>query len=332
MQNTLKNYLDQLKIGGRQVYKNLALFPLLSNLAITLDYLTLDEALAGGLIEVTEKDKGGSVPELQVVNKSSQMVLILDGEELVGAKQNRVVNTTILVAANSTLVIPVSCVEQGRWAYTNPRFESRERIMSANIRANKAAQVHENLRSSRGFKSNQGELWFDIEAKADRMEARSPSMAMSEIYEKKAANLEEYTRHFRAIEGQVGAVFLINGKVIGLDSFSKPETFAKVFNKLIQSYALDAIDFLEPDKEIKVSKTGVSDLIKSAQSSQVESRPSVGLGTDLRLESRKITGFALALEDQILHLAVFAQQGSEKRSGHYSHMARFSNRSRNRGQ
>ena len=78
MQNTLKNYLDQLKIGGRQVYKNLALFPLLSNLAITLDYLTLDEALAGGLIEVTEKDKGGSVPELQVVNKSSQMVLILE--------------------------------------------------------------------------------------------------------------------------------------------------------------------------------------------------------------------------------------------------------------
>jgi len=328
----LNNYLDQIKIGGKQVYKNLALFPLLSNLAITLEYLTLDEALAGGLIEVTEKDKGGSVPELQVVNKSSQMILILDGEELVGAKQNRVVNTTILVQAGTTLVIPVSCVEQGRWAYTNPRFESKERIMSGNLRARKAEQVHYNLRTNREYAANQGEIWNQISLKANRMEAHSPSMAMSEIYEKKAANLEEYTRHFRAIEGQVGAVFLINGNVVGLDSFGKPDTFAKVFKKLIQSYALDAIDYLEPDREIKVSKTGVSDLIRSAQSAVLESRQSVGLGTDLRLETRKITGFALALEDQILHLALFARQESENRTGHYSHMARFSNRSRNRGQ
>jgi hypothetical protein len=155
-------------------------------------------------------------------------------------------------------------------------------------------------------------------------------MAMSEMYEKKAANLEEYTRHFRAIEGQVGAVFLINGKEFGLDSFGKPDTFAKVFKKLIQSYALDAIDYLEPDREIKVSKTGVSDLIQSAQSAVLESRQSVGLGIDLRLETRKLTGFSLNMEEQILHLAVFTRQGSEKRTGHYSRMARFSNRNHNR--
>ena len=53
MDEIIKNYLDQIKIGGKQVYKNLALFPLLSNLAIPLEYLTLDEALAGGLVEVT---------------------------------------------------------------------------------------------------------------------------------------------------------------------------------------------------------------------------------------------------------------------------------------
>jgi hypothetical protein len=65
MGEILNNYLDEIKIGGKQVYKNLALFPLLSNLAIPLEYLTLDEALAGGLVEVTEKDGAGSVPELQ---------------------------------------------------------------------------------------------------------------------------------------------------------------------------------------------------------------------------------------------------------------------------
>jgi ARG/rhodanese/phosphatase superfamily protein len=327
MEEILKNYLNQIKIGGKQVYKNLALFPLLSNLAISLEYLTLDEALAGGLIEVTEKDLGGAVPELQVVNKSPQMVLILDGEELVGAKQNRVVNTTILIKGETTLVIPVSCVEQGRWAYTNPRFESQERHMSANLRANKAVQVHQNLRSFVGFKSNQREIWNDIEEKANRMEARSPSMAMSRIYELNSASLEEYSRNFRPIEGQVGAFFLIDGKVVGLDSFGKPETFSKVFKKLLESYALDAIDQYNPQKEIKVHKSQVTDLLKSAQSAQIESRPSVGLGTDLRLEARKLTGFALATEDQILHLAVFARPANGKKAGHYSRMARFSNRS-----
>jgi len=96
--------------------------------------MTLDEALVGGLIEVTEVSQGGAVPELKVVNTSPRMVLILDGEELVGAKQNRIVNTTILVQAQSTTVIPVSCVEQGRWHYRSPRFSSEERIMSPALR------------------------------------------------------------------------------------------------------------------------------------------------------------------------------------------------------
>ena len=44
-----------------------------------------------------------------------------------------------------------------------------------------------------------------------------------------------------------------------------------------------------------MSKTGVSDLIQSVLSAVLETRPSVGLGTDLRLDSRKVTGSALAL-------------------------------------
>jgi hypothetical protein len=36
------------------------------------------------------------VGELRVVNRSGKMALILSGEELVGDKQNRIVNTTIL--------------------------------------------------------------------------------------------------------------------------------------------------------------------------------------------------------------------------------------------
>jgi len=142
MDTVIKNYLEQMKVGRKQSYKNLALYPLLSTYSVGLEYLLLDEALSENLIEIVEKDSHGSVPELRVVNESPQMILILDGEELVGAKQNRIVNTTILVSGNSTIVIPVSCVEHGRWSYDSPRFQSKERMMSSNLRAMKSEQVN----------------------------------------------------------------------------------------------------------------------------------------------------------------------------------------------
>ena len=95
MEHVIKDYLGQLKTGRKQSFKNLSLFPLLSTYCLDLEYLLLDEALTEGVMEVVEVDTEGSVPELRVINKSPKMILILDGEELVGAKQNRIVNTTL---------------------------------------------------------------------------------------------------------------------------------------------------------------------------------------------------------------------------------------------
>ncbi|HIJ35860.1 MAG TPA: hypothetical protein HPP59_01105 [Deltaproteobacteria bacterium] len=162
MDTVIKDYLEQLKVGRKQFYKNLAIYPLLSTYASGLEYLLLDEALRQDLMEVAEVSSHGSVPELKVVNKSPRMILILDGEELVGAKQNRIVNTTILVQGNTTIVIPVSCVEHGRWSYDSPRFHSQERMMSSNLRAMKSEQVSYSIRSSGEFRSDQGAIWDGI--------------------------------------------------------------------------------------------------------------------------------------------------------------------------
>jgi len=330
VQTIIQNYLNGAKIGRKQSHRNLAIFPLLSGYATGLDYITLDEALAEELIEVVEVSEEGTVPELKVVNKSGCMVLILDGEELVGAKQNRIVNTTILIQGKSTTVIPVSCVEQGRWSDVSPRFESKERLMSSQLRAMKAEQVHRSIKNSDDFYSDQAAIWKEISSKARRMEAESPTMSMSEIYEKKRAALNDYIRHFRLAEMQAGAVFLINGRVVGLDSFGKPETFAKVFRKLVESYALDAIDWFEEGSTRKASKSEVTKFLLGASAARVENRSSVGLGTDLRLESNKLTGFALALEEQILHLSVFARSNGHRENTYRSRMQRFSSRRRSR--
>ena len=65
MQTVIQNYLDGAKIGRKQSHRNLAMYPLLSSYTVGLEYITLDEALSRGLIEVVERDEAGSVPETQ---------------------------------------------------------------------------------------------------------------------------------------------------------------------------------------------------------------------------------------------------------------------------
>jgi len=328
MQTVIQDYLDKVKVGRKQSHRNLAVFPLLSGYTTALDYMTLDEALAGGLIEVTEVSQGGAVPELKVANGSPRNVLILDGEELVGAKQNRIVNTTILIQAKSTTVIPVSCVEQGRWHYRSPSFSSEERLMSPALRAMKAEHVSRSARDTGRFRSDQGRIWEEISERADRLEAESPTMAMADIYAKERSSLSNYVKHFRAVEMQVGAVFLINGKVVGLDTFGKPETLAKVFRKLVESYALDAVDWSEPGSEERHSGAEVRTFLEAARTSSVETHSSVGLGTDCRMGSERLAGFALVHEEQVLHLSVFARGNGSSAERHGSRMQRFSRRRR----
>jgi hypothetical protein len=330
MQEVIREYLEQAKVGRKQVYKNMAVYPLLSDYSLSLDYILLDEALGSGVIEVTEVNDHGAVPDLKVHNKSPKMVLILDGEELVGAKQNRIVNTTILIAANATVVIPVSCVEQGRWSYNTPRFYSEERIMPSRMRAMKAEQVQNSIRSRGEYQADQSAIWADISERASRRDAKSASMAMARIYEKDLPSIQEYLQNFSLIGYQVGAVFMINGEVVGMDAFGTPETFSKVFRKLVQSYALDAIDWIEGNKADESSTDDVTDFKKGIFSCKMETHDSVGLGTDCRLESDKLMGFALALDDKVLHMSVFARLAGLQGRSQTSRMARYSRRSRNR--
>ena len=330
VQDIMKTYLEKAKIGRKQTFKNMAIFPVHSTYSADLDYLLLDEALSDEVIEVVEVDEDGSVPELKVVNRSSRMILILDGEELVGARQNRIVNTTIMIQGKATTVIPVSCVEQGRWSYDSPRFHSEHRIMSSGLRAMKSEQVQFSLRSSGDYRSNQSAIWDEISEKAERRGARSHSMAMAEIYEKDRPSMQGYLRHFRLIDLQIGAIFMINGTVVGMDSFGKVDSFSKVFHKLVESYALDAVDWFEPEKEHKSLKKEVTRFITASQSSKTETRLSVGLGTDCRMESKKITGFALLLDDQILHLCLFPKGNGTGRNKTGSRMRRYTQRRQNR--
>ena len=125
----IQTFLENVKLGGKQSHLHLTVFPLLAPDTDEPDYFILEEALSQGVAEVIEVSKDGSVPDLKLINRSPNKLLVVDGEELIGAKQNRIVNATFLNAGHTEIILPVSCVEQGRWAYRSPKFCSGEKII-----------------------------------------------------------------------------------------------------------------------------------------------------------------------------------------------------------
>jgi hypothetical protein len=138
----IRTLLEKVKLGGKQSHLNMTLFPLLASDAGEPDYLILEEALGQGMVEITEVSQGGSVPDLKLINKSPNKLLVVDGEELVGAKQNRILNATFLIAGQTEITIPVSCVEQGRWSYRSQKFAYGEKVMPPSMRLKSQRTPH----------------------------------------------------------------------------------------------------------------------------------------------------------------------------------------------
>jgi hypothetical protein len=287
------------------------MYPLLQREESAPGYLTLDEALAAGLASVTEVSESGSVPELRVENRAPKPVLILDGEELVGAKQNRIVNLTILVAAQQTLHIPVSCVEAGRWARRSREFAAAGRAHYAAGRARKLEQVSCAMRASGTREADQSFVWQDIDEKSRRVKAGSATHAAAAMYEHSRSKLEAFLEELEAVPRQAGGLFTINGIVAGLDVFDSQATWRKSMRKLVQSYGLDAVDHAEARGHRGTSEGGSDarpqpEVFLSALKQASRDRfPAIGVGEDVRITGDSIVGGGLVVNGKVVHLVAF---------------------------
>jgi hypothetical protein len=305
---TIDSVLDaarQLTYGAATTKKNITVVPLIAHDDRDPDYLTLDEALAEGCIRVTEVNEHGSVPTLKVVNTSSAAVFLLDGEELLGAKQNRVINLSILVPASRETVIPVSCVESGRWRSTSETFAASRTAQFAEGRAAKMRQVTHSLETEGHHASDQGEVWAQIAAKSSRLAVTSDTSAMSALFEKVDRPIDDLVAPFRPQARQVGAVFAIDGRVAGLELFDAASTWRKLAPKLLRSYSLDALD---PSRGLRTS--GINDvptMLARLKTANGTTHPAVGEGEDVRLSSAEVVGAALCARGRVIHLSVFPQ-------------------------
>ena len=176
--NAVQQTLSGLQLGEPLSHESLTVHPLIRASLPGKDYLTLDEALKLNVARVTEVSEDGSVPQLLFRSMGDQAVFLLDGEELVGAKQNRVLNITILAPAGKDTVIPVSCVEAGRWNRSSDDFTSAPRAQYSASRAKKAARVSENLAMHQEALSDQSEVWDDIDVKMCSLQSSSATSAV----------------------------------------------------------------------------------------------------------------------------------------------------------
>ena len=309
--NTIKQALKQIQITEAISHDYLIVHPLIRGQLFNKDYLTLDEALAKKTAFVTEVSDHGSVPELLFCNRGDQAVFLLDGEELIGAKQNRILNITILAPAHKDTVIPVSCVEAGRWRHTSDGFSSAPRAQFSASRAKRSAYVSKDIVDFGMRRSDQGEVWNDISCKLSSLGSQSETEAVESAFVDHKSKLNSYVEKLEPVDHQFGAIFSIKDRVVGMELFDSQETCRALMPKVIRSYALDAIDPVYRDS-IQASQLSPKLLLQQVCDAPTHKAKAVGEGNDLRFDDASgLAGGALFARDRIVHLVTFVMPEQE---------------------
>ena len=155
MTDMIKTYLTKIHLGAEQSFKNLSIFPLLSDYFIPFDYLTIDDAISKDLVEMMEIKENGST------HKDNQ-------------------------------------------------YHGRDHVNA----------------------------------------------------------LRDYLEHFARVDSQIGVLFMINGKVAGMECFGRSEVLKARFMKMIESYAETAIDRFDPKINLRSSKAEAINFLQMAKESR----------------------------------------------------------------
>ncbi len=311
MDKDIKKYLTSLDFGKLQHFKNMAVLPLMTALDDSPKYLILKQALDQHVLVIGEVSQEGRVPELKVTNKSDTPILLLDGEELAGAKQNRVLNTTILLKENSETIIPVSCTEQRRWSYKSQEFSDSGTVMIPKIRKMKSQTVSDSLQESSEYRSDQGTVWTSIDEMSEQTGVHSRTAAMKDVYEAKEKELDEFLKTFTCLPQQNGLLTFIDEEIVGFDFLSLETAYSLLHPKLVKSYAMEALMQKAPKNE-KPGADKAKEFLKEVSRCKEKKYKSVGKGDDHRFEGKQLVGSALKFQKKVIHMAFFSITESEK--------------------
>lgn len=297
----IHRYLNSLELGTALEYQNLKIFPLLVKKALSVqNYCTLDLAMDKGWLTIREIGSG-DVNSVEIKNSSEHMVFIMTGEIISGAKQDRMLSQDLLLPPRSGWVrASVYCVEHGRWTQVTPEFKSEE-LLAPNA-----------LRQRAKITESQSEVWDEIAACQDRLGIASATRTVRANYadKKVQAEIDQYAHEFERIPAlshkTIGVVVVTGNRIMCCDIFANNILFAKLWKKLVKSYAMDALD----GTKATIRDDTIKDFLESLKNAQYVSAGTPGAGSLMNVESDLGRGAALVYKTAVVHMDFFPLNGA----------------------
>jgi hypothetical protein len=222
-------------------------------------FITLQEAMVQKKVIVRETR---SVNELTIENVSADEVYIQSGDIVKGGAQDRLLATDLILPPGSGKIpIGAFCVENGRWSQ-----RGNESATMFNSSANTVASREVKLAAK--MKESQGDVWREVSVAQDKLStnvgqrvnvAASPSSFQLTLENKQVqANADNYVN---ALDGLlatrtdvIGYVFAINGKINSADVYASSALFRKLWPKLLQASAIEAVAELQRGQKFEAPK------------------------------------------------------------------------------
>lgn len=217
---TINNKKTKIETLKPQEFKNLTIVPVVTTPDFNGDLLSLSKGMELGLVKVMEC-KPATVGTIVVENNAVTPLILINGEEVLGVKQNRIFSGTIIIPPNTTQKVSVFCVEHGRWSYERPsRVEnfSGNHFEEVNLEYNdnqiseltsgeffskssnfsnmSLRRKHEEGRKE--CKNVQQDVWNEVQRLEERSELHSNTASLQDNYKDKSAQINEYFVHFHA--------------------------------------------------------------------------------------------------------------------------------------
>ena len=267
-------------------------------------YLSFSEAIAKNQVQISEVNKKGLVTKLSVSNKSSDNIIILNGELIIGSqiRQDRIVDNTVLIPGYATVLINTFCGEQYRWSpKLSNKISTPESLYFSSGRANNAADTNTKL-------SKQCRIWSEISEKISDFNVKSFTNSVDQIYKKKKVNVEEIVNFFTIPSEAVGVVLGINNQLVNIDIFSNNCMLQIYLPKIIRSIALDS--FKKISKKSYLKKKDVHRFLRQIHQANKQKRKVVEgtLGEELQFNSESVAGSILYHKEQTVHFSAFVKE------------------------
>ncbi len=227
---------------------------------------------------------------------------------MVGGKQNRIINTTLVILARTSVKVPVSCIQAGRWQHQRAYFDSTGSVFRARSRAVQKATVSASVRENGGFRSDQRAVWNEVSASLDELGVRSDTSDFQEGRERVAHRLEGFVDAIRPAENQIGSIFIDAQGILGMEILGTPALFSQVCDKITGSFAFEVLSAPALNgTSIETIKLWWEKILGS----QVTGHDSPGAGVDIRVRAEDRIGSGLFWNGVVVHFSCFPDVRTE---------------------